>query len=144
LRALLRWLPSDHELIRRGIAWLSPEREAYWWDAPHYLPLELLRLRALVPGSPVKAAPDAPGQTVFDIALALECAVLMGRRGDELVRALLGTQLGDGSWPTGGILRLPKPAGSGAPVYADIRRIFTTATALSALVQAERVASRSR
>jgi hypothetical protein len=141
LRALLRWLPSDHELIRRGIAWLSPEREAYWWDAPHYLPLELLRLRALVPDSPVKAPPDAPGTTVFDIALALECAVLTGSSGEELSRALLGTQLGDGSWPAGSILRLPEPAGSGAAVYADTRRIFTTATALSALVQAERVAS---
>jgi hypothetical protein len=141
LRALLRWLPSDHELIRRSIAWLSPGQEAYWWDAPHYLPLELLRLRALVPDGPVKALPDAPGQTVFDIALALECAVLMGRRGDELARALLRMQLGDGSWPAGSILRLPEPTGRGAAVYADNRRVFTTATALSALVQAERVAS---
>jgi hypothetical protein len=141
LRALLRWLPSDHELIRRGIAWLSPEGEAYWWDAPHYLPLELLRLRALVPDSPVKALPDAPAPTAFDTALALECAVLRGSRGGELARALLRTQLGDGSWPAGNILRLPEPAGRGAAVHADRRRIFTTATALSALVQAERVAS---
>ena len=141
LRALLRWLSSGHQLIRNGIAWLSPEREAYWWDAPHYLPLELLRLRTLVPGSPVKALPDAPGPTAFDTALALECAVLTGSRGGALARTLVGTQLGDGSWPAGNILRLPEPAGHGAAVYADIRRIFTTATALFALVQAERVVS---
>jgi hypothetical protein len=113
-------------------------------ERPHYLPLELLRLRALVRDSPVKALPDAPGRTVFDIALALECAVLKGSRGEELSRALLGTQLEDGSWPAGSILRLPEPAGTGAAVYADIRRIYTTATALSALVQAKRIPSRSK
>jgi hypothetical protein len=82
-----------------------------------------------------------PRRTAFDTALALECAVLRGSRGGELARALLRAQLGDGSWPAGSILRLPEPAGRPAAVYADNRRVFTTATALSALLQAERVRS---
>ena len=72
VRALRGWLPSDHALLRAGLAWLATGRAAYWWDAPHYLPLELLRLGLPVADWP----PTAP--SAFDEALALECTILRG------------------------------------------------------------------
>jgi hypothetical protein len=128
VRALRGWLPSDHALLRAGLAWLATGRAAYWWDAPHYLPLELLRLGLPVADWP----PTAP--SAFDEALALECTIL---RGDPArVDPLLALRLADGSWPCAPILRLPGPAGSFMQRFADERRVFTTATALSALVRA--------
>jgi hypothetical protein len=53
-------------------------------------------------------------------------------------------QLPDGSWPSAPILRVTKPSslepgdaeGLASPVFADDRRLFTTATAAAAIDRA--------
>jgi hypothetical protein len=140
MRALLRWLAPDHVLIRRGITWLSTQHNAYWWNAPHYLPLEKLRLHLLAPETRRGPLPQASDGTAFDMALALESVVLSGQPAQNRALELLALQRSDGSWPSAPILRLPNPAGDKSTRYADVRRLFTTATVLSSLVQFTRAA----
>jgi hypothetical protein len=127
LRALRRWLKPDHALVRTGLPWLAGQDDAFWWTAPHYLRLEKLRL-----GLPASFAPCST--SAFDAALALECAVLTGAAAP--VAPLLGLQSNDGGWPSASALRLPAKTGAETKIYTDAKRLFTTATVLSALVRA--------
>jgi squalene cyclase len=134
LRALGAWLKPDHALMRAGLSWLAMQDAAFWWTAPHYLELEKLRL-----GLPL-AKSVASATSVFDAALALECAILTGAK--ARFGALLRQQLSDGSWESAPVLRLPASNGTKVQVFEDRERLFTTATVLSALARGvERKAS---
>jgi hypothetical protein len=151
VRALAMFLPDDHAILRAGRDWLArqaarPDAAAYWWTTPAYYALELARLD--LPSRPHRVG--RPGEAgVFATSLALERSVLVGENPLALeaqVEALLDRQLADGSWPSAAILRVPGPAAQpgsassrAAPPNADQRRIFTTATAVSALNAVRRV-----
>lgn len=139
LRALLPWLTPQHRIMRRGFHWLraSPMRDvrAYWWTSSAYTQLELLRLRMAMPAASAISSADAP-TTSFEAALALECAILSQaslRECEATCAALIAQQCLDGGWPTGRILKLPDFSATAAPAFEDVRRLFTTATVLSAL-----------
>ena len=139
LRALALFLPSDHWVPRRGLTWLAgqaarPEQATYWWATGAYLKLELARLGFAIADD---AAADADTAGVFARALELERAVLSGVGRQAIAataQSLIARQCADGGWPSEPILRLPDPAGAHAgSTHADQNRLFTTATALSAL-----------
>ena len=87
-------------------------------------------------------------RTVFERALQVLCLCRLRRVEPvpPLADMLAAAQLVDGSWPSDPILRLthrhidrPWTAGVGTdlgPLYADERRVFTTATAVAALASA--------
>lgn len=138
LRALLPWLTPQHGIIQRGFHWLrqatTDGARSYWWTSGAYTELEILRLR--MSGAP--ASPDArtPASTSFGEALALECATLSGVSRHECeaaCAALLARQCADGGWPAGRILKVPDFSVTDAPAFEDERRLFTTATVVSAL-----------
>ena len=133
LRALGMFLPASHSILERGRAWLAGRVAqgdgGYWWTTPAYLDLELTRLGVAPPDRMRNALPaDA-----FTLALHLEIAALRGRRSDPA--PLIAMQQSDGGWPSHPTLRLPDRIGAPGPsLHADQRRLFTTATALSALL----------
>ena len=152
LRALALFLPSDHWVRRCGLAWLvgraaQPAPATYWWATGAYLKLELARLGLAVAG---EAAADADNAGAFASALDLERAVLSGAGPGAIESAtqnLIARQCADGGWPSEPILRLPDPAAApeaadarADSLHADQNRLFTTATALSALKAARRSA----
>lgn len=130
LRALVPVVGPNYALITRGVTWLATQRAGYWWEAPGYLPRELARLRSILPEAPVPTVPAGIGTSAFDTALRLEVGL-----NPACAEALLVSQQADGSWASVPILRLPDPYSGGMRVFADQRRLFTTATVLSALVQ---------
>lgn len=137
LRALLPWLTPQHRIMRRGFHWLraSPMRDvrSYWWTSSTYTELELLRLR--MPPARTRSVVCTP-VTSFEAALALECAILSQASRCECeaaCAALVAQQCDDGGWPAGRILRLPDFSATNRPPFEDERRLFTTATVLSAL-----------
>jgi squalene cyclase len=148
LRALSLFLTADHAILRTGRAWLTRQAQdrdptAYWWTTPGYLRLELARLGLT---SDKELAATRADAYPFPAALALERSVLLDERRATIngaVEALIGRQSSDGSWPSEPILLVPSPtARVGSPAardglaHADQRRIFTTATVLSALTAA--------
>jgi hypothetical protein len=153
LRALLEALPPGHVILRRGRARLARYvREtsntlSYWWPSPLYMAKELLLLQRedaagfhlLLPRSSATS-----GASCFDAALALEIAVLRGARQDNAqanARRLASRQNSDGSWPSSPLLRITDPLSTqpgdrrfrASEIASDDRRIFTTATVMSAL-----------
>lgn len=139
LRALLPWLTPRHRIIRRGCRWLRRSAmndvRSYWWTTSAYTELELLRLRIAMPGARTISDACAPA-TSFEAALALECAILSpvaGRECEAACAALIAQQCPDGGWPAGRILKVPDFSAAEGAAFEDERRLFTTATVLSAL-----------
>ena len=141
LRALLLWLTPQHRIMQRGLEWLRRSAAAagvrsYWWTSAAYSELEFLRLRAVMPDAPAVCSARSSTSTPFEAALALECAILSGasRQDIDATRdALLTLQCPDGDWPTGRILRLPDFPDGECRAFEDTRRLFTTASVVSAL-----------
>jgi hypothetical protein len=153
LQALAAILEPNHVILRRGRARMEAfvaRRDAtasYWWPSPFYLARELLVLAGCSRIEVSVTALDRerlPAGGCFEMALAAEVALRGGDgmdRAERLARELCAAQLNDGSWPSAPILRVVDPRARSAfgrlfrrsPVVADDRRIFTTATALSAL-----------
>lgn len=155
LRALADVLPSDHVVIRRGCASLlralsRPKPWAsYWWPSDLYLAREVLVLRQaypqalpLLPAIPKMAYDASP----FEQSLALEVALLQEIPFSHVsgaVRRLLSLQQNDGGWESTPILRVTDPRSRSSDdelclnslVGRDDRRLFTSATALSALLR---------
>ncbi len=75
-----------------------------------------------------------PAASAFEAALLVEAAVLAGAPPDRPLRALLSLQEDDGGWPSSAALLVPRQrdGAPGAP-HPDVRRLLTTATALTAL-----------
>ena len=95
---------------------------------------------------PIPVLPADAG--CFERALALEVDVARGAASHRIVEALRrlrSSQLPDGSWPSAPILRVAKTESiepddahsRTSPVFADDRRIFTTATVAAAIDFAE-------
>lgn len=155
LRAMAGMLRPDHVRLRRGYARLAGylarknALASYWWPSPFYLAREVLVL-ACDAGAPPLAVPRLempPNGSSFEQALA--CDVAFRRESprpaaDSALRQLCSQQLNDGSWPSTPILRVVNPrskrlydrAFCRSPVVCDDRRMFTTATVVSALVSA--------
>lgn len=142
LRALAQFLPADHFRIQSGLRWLTDHAARacapYWWLSPHYLAIEMERLRRIIPSAPRIAPEDGEHpERCFGVALKLEGAVLNLSDGPkrELSSRLLKHQMDDGGWPCSGILRIPDPHGKAAGFVTaiDDRRLMTTAAAISAL-----------
>ena len=138
LRALLPWLTPQHRIMQRGFSWLRRSTvqgaRSYWWTSSAYTELELLRLRMAMPYASAISNADTP-TTSFEAALVLECAILSRaspRDCEAAYASLLARQCHDGGWPAGRILRVPHFS-AGNAIFEDERRLFTTATVLSAL-----------
>jgi sporulenol synthase len=154
LRALSDLLPADHTVIRRAYASLSQDLSrpdpwaSYWWPSRLYLAREVLVLQQAQP----RAFPHLPpipeigrNANPFEQALALQVALLQGAACSlvsEMVRRLVSLQQNDGGWKSAPILRVTDPRSKSlddelcrnSPVARDHRRLFTTATALAALL----------
>jgi hypothetical protein len=157
LAALGCALPPDHVILRKGHASLDAylggphPLASYWWPSPFYMARELLTLSRAFPqarsfSTPIPMLPADAG--CFERALALEVDVLRGVARNRTSRALSRLhflQLPDGSWPSAPILRVAKPRSiepddvhcRRSPVFADDRRIFTTAAVAAAIDFAE-------
>lgn len=144
LQALGLILRPDHVIMRRGYARLTAylaRREpaaSYWWPSPLYLAKELLALRAFKTAPQFAPALPQPssGASCFERALALEIALAYERDHEarEVFDELTAAQSADGGWPSAPILRVTDPRSSRrGRVYADDRRLFTTATVLAAI-----------
>jgi hypothetical protein len=132
---------------------------SFWWTTCLYATEAMLAfLRAA--GEPVECAGllaslrEVPARTAFESALRLLCLVhLDGAHASEIVdeaSGLSAAQLPDGSWPSCPMLRLterhvsePWTAQDAGPVFADERRLFTTATVLAALAALEAATERA-
>ncbi|HTB21493.1 MAG TPA: prenyltransferase/squalene oxidase repeat-containing protein [bacterium] len=153
MQALGAVLPAAHPILARAAQALrlhgrGPHGAAsYWWASDLYLARELWALERAYPGAPRLALPAPRGsgpRTFFDRGLALALSARDGQAGGFLKEAILSlerSQLDDGSWPSAPILRLTDPAAEdfddhrfkNSPLFADVRRIFTTATVLGGL-----------
>ena len=142
LRALLQWLEPQHRIIQHGVEWLrrrlskASGADSYWWTTPTYTELELLRLRTAISDAPSVASIQSSPSTPFEAALVLECATLLANNEQDVEAksaSLLAQQRPDGGWPSGRILRLPDFPDTKSPNFEDTRRLFTTASAISAL-----------
>lgn len=141
LRALAPFLPADHVRIRNGLRWLTQHAartcSPYWWLSPHYLAIEMERLRRSIPWAPHTLQQDGEQpENCFDLALKFESAILTRSAGAKrgLSSRLLELQKEDGGWPCSSILRIPDPHGaSGFDTAVDDRRLMTTAAAVWAL-----------
>jgi hypothetical protein len=160
--ALLALLSTTYMLsdrIARGVHYLrSVQRSdglwnSFWWTSCLYATeftltfLQAARERfnkAQLMGS-IRAVPTP---SAFESALLLSCMARIGGIGDSLVtevtRALVLQQLFDGSWPSAPTLRLsdrnigePWNAADPGRVYCDQKRLFTTASVVSALAVVE-------
>lgn len=113
--------------------------ESYWWMSPLYA-TEIV-VRALGTNARIQAASGVRAlkpSNPFEMALQLMIAP------DDLA-SLAITQNHDGSWPSAPILRLasrdvfePWKQQHSGPCFADHGRIFTTATAVSAVAEGSR------
>lgn len=155
---LTRYHATDRCIARATqyeIAQATPEGlwPSYWWSTPLYATEANLRssgrtehgLRAArVRDALLRTRPD----NMFETALLVLCLLHSGCGVDQPAVAgwidrLLERHLPDGSWPSAPILRVPPRdwylAGGdadSAPIFADQRRIFTSATAVAALATA--------
>ena len=152
LRAHPGGLPQGS--LARGLAWLHRARRSdglwnsFWWSTP--LPATEASLAFLAAlGTP---EPTPPALTRWIPTDSLEAALLLSTapaesapRLEQLARRLLADQADDGSWKSAPALRItardcerPWEATVSGPLFADPRRLHSTATALAALSKARR------
>jgi hypothetical protein len=135
----------DYLRARRGPDGLWP---SFWWRSPLYATAAALAVPGIEPGLRLSAART---RGAFERALLVDCLLADGQRGlaAALAAVLAAEQLPDGSWVSRPVLRLtdracaaPWACADAGPLFADPRRLFTTATALRALAGAATVGSR--
>lgn len=125
---------------------------AFWWRSEAYAIAHNLMFLARTGGVPLdiavvererlaRAAPggsgaDTPPEPAFDTAHRLIAAVRLDAQNhvDLFLRALLGTQLPDGSWPPSS--RMLVPGQSSELEYIDDRGVLSTAVAVMAAAAA--------
>lgn len=119
---------------------------AYWWASPLYTTAALLDC-SVESGLPTILQAQHESLTrfvptnAFDEALWLRCLLKIGHPSARAAaRRLVDRQQEDGSWPAAAFLRLTSPEVTEpwnvmdpGPIYHDRQRVFTTATAVSAL-----------
>ncbi|WP_134724319.1 prenyltransferase/squalene oxidase repeat-containing protein [Paracoccus luteus] len=146
--------------IDAGIAWLRRARRgdgtwnAFWWATP--IGATALGLEVLAAAGCPEPVPDAvlrldPTDSL-GAALLASCLAAQGRspRLEDLARRLIAAQAPDGSWQGAAALRVtrrdcdtPWDDPAPGPLFADPRRIFTTATVLAALSRVQGLADRT-
>ena len=154
LLALSQMPLTTHADIAQAVAYLREQQgpdglwNSFWWTSPLY-PTEAALTYFDVAGEPFErralettleqAAPASP----FERALLVLCLLRLADDDQKATRhteTLVHEQLRDGSWQSGPILRLTSRAirepwriADAGPLYRDVRRVFTTATAVAAL-----------
>jgi hypothetical protein len=140
--------------ITQAVAYLRLQQGAgglwnsFWWTSPLYATEATLASfdasgepldRSVLETTLRQASTGSP----FERALLLMCLTRI--RGDDRyasqhAETLVHEQMPDGSWQSGPILRLtsrairdPWRVADAGPLYRDVRRVFTTATAVAAL-----------
>lgn len=143
------------EDVARGLQYLWRHRatdalwKSYWWISPLYATEAVSACmaalgQALPTAGLVETLSTWRDGSIFDAALRLLTLERIGgansTASEECVAALERTQSPDGGWPSAAQLRLtdrqvyePWLVADSGPVFRDERRLFTTATALSAL-----------
>ncbi|MBK9036078.1 MAG: hypothetical protein IPL61_33345 [Myxococcales bacterium] len=146
--------PTARAAVVAGVAYAAAQQRAdgtwpsYWWHSHAYATRHnvaaLTQLGHPLDATAIAAAWAVDAATPFDLGLGLACRAELGARFDDALagarRALVATQDDDGGWPAAPILRLTDPR-CAAPwaqpdagtLYADPRRLFTTATVLTGL-----------
>jgi hypothetical protein len=155
LRALCGFLDERHDILRRALASLAAHlkgphgSDSFWWRSRFYLAMEVRKLAKVLPTARSLPLPHGPiSSDNFDVALALEFAAGQEEsmeRVESLRYRLLAQCRADGSWTSGPILRITDPRAQdfgdeffvASPFVVDDRRLFTTATALGALVSSD-------
>jgi hypothetical protein len=154
--ALALWNVGCRSSNKATLAYLSRMRRpgsswpAYWWSTSHYSTLLNVELRAALghlegDERPVVLLDDQTlgVETAFDLACVLGTAALGASDSKvtaQLAAELIMLQRPDGSWAPSPRLRVTDPACAQpwhAPcgnVYADVEALYTTATAVRALV----------
>jgi hypothetical protein len=151
LRALLTQPMPDRALVQRGVDYVQRQMtpqglwHSFWWRSDAYgtwASLSLMQaLGAQLPRATVLQ--EVKPVNAFETALwlcsmeHLGCAVSV-----QQMEELLGEQKPDGSWPSAPILRVtrrdcytPWESDAAGALYAEPHRLFTTATALHALIK---------
>jgi squalene cyclase len=157
--ALLTYPGPGSAQLRRAVRYVSEQRDvngmwnSFWWSSALYATEVSL---ALLRTSHTDVDFEQTRRTLFSMAAtnAFESALLIGcllhavddatyERVHALVDRLVAEQLPDGSWASVPILRLtdrdctaPWECTQAGPMYADPKRLFTSATALRALCSA--------
>jgi hypothetical protein len=148
--------PGRAEAVERALRYLAGQRRAdgiwdsFWWRSPVYATAAALRLLRAT-GAAVDAAAAQSSLACVQVTNAFERALLVdceldadperiSDRTSQLLAALVAEQLPDGSWQSAAVLRLTDrdcfdPAGrdDAGPLFADPRRLFTSATVFGAL-----------
>jgi hypothetical protein len=155
-QALLPLLGSDSDVLRRATGYVVKQRDpagiwnSFWWPSPLYATeasLSLLRAtRTQVDlGQVCRTLLGMTPANAFESALLIGCLLHAADgprsdRAEELADRLVAEQLPDGSWASTPILRVtdrdctqPWECPDPGPVYADPRRLFTSATVLRSL-----------
>jgi Squalene-hopene cyclase C-terminal domain len=156
LLALLTQPAPNCCAIERGLAYVLRQQNAegwwnsFWWDSPLYATeasLSFLHTQSTAPPAPCRLDESQPANP-FEKALLLSSMLYCDSIGLEaaiydLTGQLIAEQQPDGSWKAPPILRItrrdcfePWASGSPGPLFADPRRLFTTATVLHALSRA--------
>ncbi|MGY1900883.1 hypothetical protein [Nocardia gipuzkoensis] len=131
-----RWLPfwwrSDAYVAAHNLTFLAFSGGI----PPAIAAAERVRLSEAV--GPAGRSSPAARESPFDTAHRLITAVRLGASGyvDLLRRALLAAQLPDGGWPASLGLLVPGQRSPATEIFADDRRLLSTAMAVQALVDA--------
>ncbi|MEM6453507.1 MAG: prenyltransferase/squalene oxidase repeat-containing protein [Acidobacteriota bacterium] len=158
-KALIPVMPADNARMARAfdaiLAAQQPDGTwpSYWWESPLYstaMSIETCLLAGLdFPRDALIATLEALRPTkAFDLALLLHCLAMLDRPIASVRDALLDLQGDDGSWPSAPILQLPSTRSDTPwndddpwPLFDDQNRLFTTSTAIRALVAAAAAAT---
>lgn len=141
--------------IARGIAWIEAARrsdglwDSFWWTGPLTASAANLACLAALgrserpPQALASLCPSDPLQTAILLGIMAQAACTL--QVATLTADLLGTQEPDGTWCSVPALRItprdcdrPSDSGDAGPLFADERRLFTTATVLYALSYARK------
>jgi squalene cyclase len=154
LLALLPHLGLRDDRMQAGIARVLRDRNgdgtwrSFWWTSSAYATRASLELlRAAGAGSRRCDVSQIVSACAFDTALrvssGLEAAGVVDAAAERGIARLLATQRSDGSWASAPVLRVtrrdcfePWAVADAGPLFADPRRLFTTATVLAALIGA--------
>ncbi|MGN6418583.1 MAG: prenyltransferase/squalene oxidase repeat-containing protein [Pseudobacter sp.] len=140
LAALIRKLREYSIISFKEDCWSS-----FWWATDAYAiacNLEFLRASGGIPASIMSTAlhwldEAMPPRSAFEAAQYLMIALLTGSPAEPYMNYLLNTQLDDGSWISSDMLLVPPQSGNGPvdfiPAFPDIRRLMSTAMALTSL-----------
>jgi hypothetical protein len=154
--ALLTRFPADASFVGSAIAYATERAtvaglwNSFWWDTRLYsTEANLSMLNVAGVDFPVARTRDSllceRPRNVLETALLASCLLVVDARpaASELLERLVSAQLPDGSWRSEPMLRItnrdcfePWAGEPSGPLFADPKRIFTSATVLAMLSRA--------